>query len=120
MLASQEKQLEAREIKRRKRLAMKNEYEKSNKKVRFGRYDIKVTTIYLGRVQAGVRIEVRRLTWTQTVEIELLVGDDVLLLKKVFERIVLQNPSKQKVDETVDKLIITAKEKGLILEKKDD
>lgn len=93
---------------------MRNNYEKSDKKVRFGRYDIKVTTYYLGRVQAGLRIEVRRLTWTQTVEIELLIGDDVLILKRIYDRIVLQKPSKKQVDEAVEKLILSAQEKGLI------
>jgi transaldolase len=88
-------------------------YEKSDKKVRFGnKYNIKVTTYYLGKHKSGLRMEVKRFTHTRTVEIELLMGDDVLTLKTVYQRKVLQSPTKKEVDQVLKDFIQYAKDKG--------
>ncbi|MFT9493872.1 MULTISPECIES: hypothetical protein [Bacillota] len=91
---------------------MRDKYDKTDKKVRFGRYNIKVTTYYLWKHKAGLRIEVRRFTWTQTVEIELLTGDDIVTLKRVHRRKALKNGTKKEVDKVVEEFIQYAKDNG--------
>lgn len=93
---------------------MKEKYEKMERKVRFNRHEIIITTYYLWNHKAGLRIEVRRFSRTQTVEIELLLGDDVLVLKKIHKREVLKNPSKKEIDKVVERFIDYACELNLL------
>lgn len=83
----------------------KDQYESLNKKVRFGRHSIKVTTYYLSKHKSGLRIEVRRFTWTQTVEIQLLTGDDVLILKKEYLRTAIEKATEKEVTKEVERFI---------------
>jgi hypothetical protein len=88
-------------------------YEKSDKKFRVGnKHSIKVTTYYLWKHKSGLRIEIRRFTTTQTVEIELLMGDDALTLKTVHNRKVLQSPTKKEIDAVITEFILYAKDNG--------
>lgn len=57
---------------------------------------------------------VRRFTYTQTVEIELLVGDGVLTQKKIFKQTAFKNASKKRIDSIVEQYIQYAKDLGLI------
>lgn len=76
-----------------------------NKKVNKGSYEIQVTTYYLTKHKASFRIEVRRLKMRNTtVEIELLHGDDVLILKKSYKIEILQSPTKKEIDAVVESL----------------
>ncbi|MDE3841070.1 hypothetical protein C0966_17555 (plasmid) [Bacillus methanolicus] len=95
---------------------MKEKFWKFNKNIRFGRYNIRVTTYYLWKHKSGLRIEVRRFTRTQTVEIQLLIGDDKLTLKRVYQTRALKNATIREVDAIVEEFIQYAKDKGFLLE----
>jgi hypothetical protein len=92
----------------------KMDFEKENKKLQFGKHQIKITTYYLWHNKAGLRIEVKKFTYTQTVEIKLLVGDDILVLKKVYEYVALKQPTKKEIDAVIEKFIQRAKDLKLI------
>ncbi|KZE67966.1 hypothetical protein AWM68_17490 [Fictibacillus phosphorivorans] len=93
---------------------MRESYQTTDKKFRFGKHAIKITSYHLTEHRAGVRVEVRRFTRTQTVEIDLLIGDDSLLLKRIYRRKAIQNATKKQVDIVVNEMIEYAKEKRLI------
>lgn len=85
---------------------MKDNFEKTEKNFKFGHRDsIKITKYLLRRTNSALRVEVRRFTKTSTVEIELLTGDNVTILKHSYEKVVLQKPTKKQVDDTVEELI---------------
>jgi hypothetical protein len=94
---------------------MEDKYPKDKRKVGKGSNYIAITTIYLWSTKAGLRIEVKRFTWTRTVEIDLLIGGgNSSTLKTIYNRRAISSPSKKQIDRVVDELIQYAKDKGLI------
>ncbi|QCJ45586.1 hypothetical protein FAY30_27025 (plasmid) [Bacillus sp. S3] len=68
------------------------------------------------KLKASTRIEIRRLKSSRgsTVEIELLHGDGVLVLKHSYIKTVLQNPTKVEIDNLIEEYIHYAEEANLI------
>lgn len=97
---------------------MREDFETTEKRVRKGPYEIRITTHYLSKskLKAGTRIEVRVLSSVRgrTVEIELLRGDDKILLKHSYRKTVLQNSPKKVIDKIVEEYIKFAEENKLI------
>lgn len=93
-------------------------YKVSVKVLKAGKLSIKVTSILLSGLDAGLRIEIRRFSSkinpSPTYEIELLRGDDKLLLKSSYEKTVFKSPTKQDIDDTVNKYIQHAKDNNWI------
>lgn len=91
----------------------------TSKNVKFGKYELKITTIYLAGPQWGLRIEVRKFSMARfkkktTYEIELLQGDDVILLKQSHRKKALEGATKKELDEVINEFIEYAEEKGWI------
>ncbi|KAF0817666.1 MULTISPECIES: hypothetical protein [unclassified Cytobacillus] len=95
---------------------MKEEFEFIDKQVREGKVNIKITTYYLSDIKAGLRIEVRKLSTKRksTAEIELVWGDDNIILKKSLRKVVLENPKTKEVNAYIDDFIEYSKKKGLL------
>lgn len=95
---------------------MRGNFGRDDKRVRKGPYEIRITTYYLSKHKASIRVEVRRLKSVRgsTVEIELLRGDDVIILKHTYKNTVLQNPTKKEIDKIVDEYIKYAEEHKMI------
>ncbi|GAA2718692.1 hypothetical protein GCM10009865_54990 [Aeromicrobium ponti] len=93
---------------------MKEEFEFIDKQVRDGKVNIKNTTYYLSEIKAGLRIEVRRLSTKRkaTAEIELVWGDNNIILKKSQKKVVLENPKTKEVNAYIDELIKYSQKKG--------
>ncbi|MEI2358806.1 hypothetical protein [Mesobacillus zeae] len=49
-----------------------------------------------------------------TVEIELLRGDNVILLKTLYDKVILQSPTQKEVDAVINRYIEYAEENHLI------
>lgn len=98
------------------RTLMKEEFEFIDKQVREGKVNIKITTYYLSDIKAGLRIEVRKLSTKRksTAEIELVWGDDNIILKKSLKKEVLENPKTKEVNACIDDFIVYSKKKGLL------
>lgn len=90
-------------------------YEFEEKQIREGKLSIKVTKYFLQKIKSGLRIEVTRFSTkhSKTVEIELIYGDDQLILKKSYKKIILEKPKKSEVDATVKNFISFAKKNHL-------
>ncbi|WP_142922606.1 hypothetical protein [Neobacillus notoginsengisoli] len=88
----------------------------NDKRVNKGPYEIRITTYYLSEHKNhGIRIEVRRLSLRGvTVEIELLQGDNVIILKKTFQTTVLVNPTKVEIDKVIEEYNQYARKNKLI------
>lgn len=86
---------------------------KDERQIREGKLKVKITTYYMSKHPAGLRIEVRKVSNKKrtTVEVELLIGDDKLLLKKSYKHEVLIDPKKMEIDTLIDDMVLYAKEK---------
>ncbi|MBU8772004.1 hypothetical protein [Cytobacillus oceanisediminis] len=95
---------------------MKEVFEYTDKQVREGKVNIKITTYYLSEIKAGLRIEVRRLSTKRksTAEIELVWGDDNIILKKSLNKAFLENPKNKEVNAYIEEFIEESKKKGLL------
>ncbi|RBP85970.1 hypothetical protein DFO70_1362 [Cytobacillus firmus] len=95
---------------------MKEVFEYTDKRVREGKVNIKITTYYLSEIKAGLRIEVRRLSTKRksTAEIELVWGDDNIILKKSLNKAFLENPKNKEVNAYIEEFIKESKKKGLL------
>jgi hypothetical protein len=95
---------------------MKEFFEYTDKQVREGKVNIKITTYYLSEIKAGLRIEVRRLSTKRksTAEIELVWGDDNIILKKSLNKAFLENPKNKEVNAYIEGFIEESKKKGLL------
>ncbi|MCU1808269.1 hypothetical protein [Cytobacillus firmus] len=93
---------------------MKEEFEFNDKQVREGKVNLKITTYYLSEIKAGLRIEVRRLSTKRkaTAEIELVWGDDNIILKKSLKKGILENPKNKEVNAYIDELLEYCNKKG--------
>lgn len=90
-----------------------------SKNVKFGKYELKIITYYLTGHEWGLRIDVRKFSMARfkkntTVEVELLHGDDVLLLKQSHIMKVLESPTKKELDAVIDEFIKYSEEKGWV------
>lgn len=96
------------------RTLMKEEFEFIDKQVREGKVNLKITTYYLSEIKAGLRIEVRRLSTKRkaTAEIELVWGDDNIILKKSLKKGILENPKNKEVNAYIDELLEYCNKKG--------
>lgn len=94
-------------------------YEVENKRISFGKYPIRISIYYMQKEHMGVRIEVRRFTKTNTVEIELLTGDDINILKKSFGKITLEKPTSKEVTSIINKFTKKAVRMGYGKEEED-
>lgn len=85
---------------------------KDEKQIREGKLKVKITTYYMSKHPAGLRIEVRKVSNKKrtTVEVELLIGDDILVLKKSYKHEVLIDPKKKDIDSLIDEMVLYAKE----------
>lgn len=95
---------------------MRGNFRTSEKIVRDGSIQLKVLTYFLTELDFGVRIEVRTLTtkFSTSLEVELLHGDDQLVLKKSYIKELLANPKKPEIAEKIEEYIQYAYRKKLI------
>ncbi|MEK3992744.1 hypothetical protein [Robertmurraya sp. FSL R5-0851] len=99
-----------------KGLIMRGNFRTSEKIVRDGSIQLKVLTYFLTELDCGIRIEVRTLTtkFSTSVEVELLHGDDQLILKKSYLKEILSNPKRPKIADKIEEYIQYAYNEKLI------
>lgn len=90
-------------------LLMEGNHRCELKKIPFGKHNIAICTYFLSEFNSGLRVEVNKFSKTNTVDIVLVIGDDVLVKKHIYKRIVLEKPMRKTIQKEVQKLIDYAK-----------
>lgn len=87
---------------------------KEERIVHYRKYIIKTTILYLTEYKAGLQINIKRFTMTNTVETFLLMGDNIDIEKKIYLKKAIKQPGKKDIMKVVEEFILYSLKNGLI------